>query len=125
MGRQNQSDPNFRVLYIHPPNTYYQDIKVGSYSIVSDAYKYAAISTAFAISGNWGLVTVNLLELISTVDFENGNYQNNYAELSWATESVSGWLYSKYFTGIKIHFSRVGQCYGENTGKTNTVIHRY
>ena len=55
----------------------------------------------FGGQNSWADLSNNLINLLKTVDFNYGNYKNNYKELSISPASESGWLYSKYYWNIE------------------------
>lgn len=95
------NDPNTKYLHIAPPVTYYQGTGEQGYTIVPDAAKYALLSAFFGGQNSWADLSNNLINLLKTVDFNYGNYKNNYKELSISPASESGWLYSKYYWNIE------------------------
>lgn len=96
-GWDNQRNSTMKMLQIAPPVTMYQGQGGSSYTIISDVWKYAALSSQYLLANNWGLLTANVISMLYAVDFEEGRYQDYSKELSWSTLSESGWLYEKYF----------------------------
>lgn len=96
-GWDNQRDPSMKMLQIAPPVTMYQGQGDGSYTVISDVWKYAALSSLSLLASSWGGLTDNVISMLYAVDFEEGRYKDYSKELSWSTLSESGWLYEKYF----------------------------
>lgn len=96
-GWDNQKNPNMKMLQIAPPVSMYQGKGGDGYTVISDAWKYAALSSQYLLAQNWGLLSVNLTLMLYAVDFNEGRYKDYSKELSWSTASETGWLYENYF----------------------------
>lgn len=97
MGRQNQSDKNMKVLSLALPKNYYEGTSGGRYSVVNSVWKNATLVGINALAGHSQL-SYNIYQLIkSAEDFNNGDYESHYKELSFSPLSADGYMYHNYF----------------------------
>lgn len=99
MGKQNQNNPEMRLLSIAKPKSFYQGQSGNKYSVISSAWKNALLAGLFTLTENYTQISDNLLQMLYTTKFNNGNYKNYYEELSWNASSADGWMYNYYYWG--------------------------
>lgn len=93
-GRDNLNNGNMNMLSIAPPISQYRG--PNTYTVVSDSWKHAILSTAFTLAENYALLTSQIVSWLWAESFNNGYYNSRYKELSWDVSSESGWLYKQY-----------------------------
>ena len=97
MGWDNQKDNSKKVLSIALPKSHWESLSGGSYALLNEAWKNAALASVNVLNKNYALIGENLVNMLKAADYENNQYVSRYKELSISISSASGYLYNNYF----------------------------